>query len=247
VDLYVSAGNSGVPVARSDIGILALEHRPNAWLRLGAQAYVRDFESLALVAPYSADPYATSGFVIGSGDAHGFSFEAGASGEHYGFLASYAYQDVNLQYPGANYAPNYNGTHAIEAGLVLSPVPSYSFRVGFQSIMGRRTTAALGSFEWEACNMRDGGCEFAGSPSEWAEALGGTGLPAYYRLDLGIRRQWDMRLGGRVGRVAVFGTATNLLSQKNVLTVSVDPSTGARAPIEMMPLSPLVVGIDWRF
>lgn len=246
-DLYVGSGDSGVPVASSDIGIVALEHRPNAWLRWGVQAYLRDFESLALVAPNTADPYATDGFVVGTGDAYGFSFEAGANGSYYGILASYAYQDVNLQYSGDTYAPNYGGTHSIEAGLVLSPIPSYSVRVGFRSMIGRRTTAALGSFEWEACNMLDGGCEFAGTPSDWSEDLGGTKLPAYYRLDLGVRKQWDVSLGGREGRLAVFGTATNLLSQKNVLTVAVDPATGERTAIEMAPLSPLVVGIDWRF
>jgi hypothetical protein len=77
--------------------------------------------------------------------------------------------------------------------------------------------------------------------------LGATRLPAYYRLDLGVRRQWNVRIGEREGRLAVFGTATNLLARKNVLTVSVDPATGERGEIEMMPPSPLVVGIDWRF
>jgi hypothetical protein len=246
-DLYVGSGDSGIPVASSDIGIVAIEHRPTPWLRFGAQAYLRDFDALVLVAPHTAAPYATDGFVVGSGDAHGWSFEAGASGEHYGVLASYAYQRVELRYPDGGYAPNYGAAHTFEAGLVLSPISSYSVRLGFEGILGRRTTAALGSFEWEACNMLDGGCEFAGSPSEWSEGLGRTGLPAYYRLDLGVRKQWDMRLGGREGRLAVFGTATNLLSRVNVLTVAVDPATGERSKVEMVPLSPLVVGIDWRF
>jgi hypothetical protein len=56
-----------------------------------------------------------------------------------------------------------------------------------------------------------------------------------------------MKLGGREGRLALFGTLTNVLSQMNVLTVAVDPSTGERSTVEMMPFSPLVVGIDWRF
>ncbi|HXV13691.1 MAG TPA: TonB-dependent receptor [Candidatus Krumholzibacteria bacterium] len=247
VDLYVDAGSSGIPVATSDIGILALEHRPKAWLRLGGQAYLRDFESLALVAPNTAEPYATDGFVVGSGASHGVSLEAGVSREHYGFLASYAYQSVEFRYPAGDYAPGYGSTHTFQAGLVLSPSSSYSVRLGFEGIVGRRTTAALGSVEWEACNILDGGCEFAGSQSRWTEALGATGLPAYYRLDLGVRKQWDVSLGGRDGHLAVFGTATNLLARMNVLTVAVDPATGQRSNVDMMPPSPLVVGIDWRF
>jgi len=246
-DLYIAAGGSGVPVASSNLGIVALEHRPNAWLRLGAQAYVRDFDGLALVAPRGADPFATDGFVGGSGDAHGFALEAGAAGERYGILASYGYQRVNLEYAGGEYVPEYGATHSIEAGLLVFPAPSYSVRLGFESVFGRRTTAAVGSLEWEACNLIDQGCEFAGSPGGWSEPLGDTQLPAYFRLDLGVRKQWRMKVGDRDGRLAVFGTATNLLARTNVLTVTVDPATGERSPIEMRPLSPLVVGIDWRF
>jgi hypothetical protein len=101
--------------------------------------------------------------------------------------------------------------------------------------------------EWEACNLIDQGCEFVGSPSGWSEPLGYTELPAYFRLDLGVRKQWHMRIGSREGRLAAFGTATNLLARKNVLTVAVDPYTGERSQVDMRPLSPLVVGIDWRF
>jgi len=154
---------------------------------------------------------------------------------------------VNFRYPGETYTPNYGASHMFQAGVLLSPATSTTFRVGFEGVVGRRTTAATGSFEWEARNMLDGGCEFAGSPSEWSGELGGTGLPAYFRLDFGVRKQWDVKLGARDGSVAVFGTATNLLARRNVLTVSVDPSTGARHNVDMMPPSPLVVGIDWRF
>ena len=77
--------------------------------------------------------------------------------------------------------------------------------------------------------------------------LGETELPGYYRLDLGIRKQWHVTFAGREGRMAAFATATNLLSRSNVLTVSEDPSTGERSFLDMRPLSPIVVGIDWRF
>lgn len=246
-DLYVGAGAAGVPVASSNLGIVAIEHRPNAWLRLGAQAYVRDFDGLALVAPRVADAFATDGFVEGSGTAHGFTLEAGASGTWYGVLASYGFQRVTLEYAGVEYVPGYGAAHSIAAGVVVLPVPTYSIRLGFEGVLGRHTTSTLGSFEWEATNMLDQGGEFAGSPTGWSEALGGSGLPAYYRLDLGVRKQWLMKVGERDGLLAVFGTATNLLARTNVLTFAVDPSTSERSLVEMMPFSPLVVGIDWRF
>ncbi len=246
VDLFVVAGTSGIPVATSDVAVIAVDHQPNAWLHWGAQAYARDFDSLVLVAPRSADPYADDGFVVGSGASHGFSLDVSASRPHYGVAVDYAYEHVDLRYPQGGYVPNYGASHTVDAGLVFAP-SSYTFRLGFQGIVGRRTTATLGALEWEACNMLDGGCEFAGNPSEWSGALGGTALPAYFRLDLGVRKQWDATIAGRKGQVAVFGTATNMLARRNVLTVAQDPVTGKRGDIEMLPPSPLVVGVDWRF
>ena len=113
--------------------------------------------------------------------------------------------------------------------------------------MGRHTTATLGSLEWESCNMIDSGCEFAGNPSAWSGDLGGTELPSYFRLDLGARREWDVNLAGYAGRLGLFGTASNLLGRRNVMTVTVDPVTGQRSNVDMVPISPLVVGIDWHF
>jgi hypothetical protein len=106
---------------------------------------------------------------------------------------------------------------------------------------------ARGDVEWEACNLLDRGCEFGGSPSYGDEPLGTTLLPSYLRIDLGIRKHWHFRAGPREGTVALFGTLTNILNGGNVLTYTRDAAGGALRPIEMIPISPLVVGIDWRF
>jgi hypothetical protein len=103
-----------------------------------------------------------------------------------------------------------------------------------------------GTFEWEACNLMDRGCEFGGSP-QTSGALGGTRLPSYLRLDLSLRKHWHLRLGRRDLTLAVFGTISNLLGRTNVLAWTTDPSTGRSIAIEMRPLAPLVAGLDWRF
>jgi hypothetical protein len=61
-----------------------------------------------------------------------------------------------------------------------------------------------------------------------------------------VRKHWHLHLGGRDAVVALFGTVTNLLNRGNVLTFIRDPSTGERAPVEMRPLAPLLVGLDWQ-
>jgi hypothetical protein len=246
-DLFVGVGVDGVPIARSDVGIVSLEHRPAPGLRWGVQAYARDFDHLALVAPRDDDPFATSGFAKGSGVARGIAVEGGANGARYGVLVSYGLQHVRMSVEDARYVPDHGATHSIDAGVIVFPSVTSSVRLGLSSALGRRGTAVVGPMEWEACNLLDGGCEFAGSPLNRAGPLGGSKLPAYVRLDLGVRKHWHMELAGRDGQLAVFAAATNLLARKNVLTYAIDPDTGQRSEIEMRPLSPLVVGVDWRF
>jgi hypothetical protein len=79
-----------------------------------------------------------------------------------------------------------------------------------------------------------------------AEPLGSTRLPAYLRIDLGLRKHWHLRVGGQDWQIAVFAAVSNLLDRTNVSAVTVDPSTGQRTQIEMRPRSPLVIGIEWR-
>jgi hypothetical protein len=74
-----------------------------------------------------------------------------------------------------------------------------------------------------------------------------TSLPTYLRADLGIRKHWHLHIAGRDASVALFGTVTNVVARRNVLAYATDPATGETAAVEMRPLSPLVVGLDWRF
>jgi hypothetical protein len=245
-DLYIGAGKNGVPVATSNIGILGAEHRPAGWLRLGAQAYARDFAGLALVAPDGADPFATNGFTPGSGRAYGASIGAAATLGRIAVLGTYGYQDVRLEYSGGRYVPSYGTAHSLEAGVTLAPWTGYSIRLGYEGLLGRRTTTSLGEIEYESVSLTDEGGEFGGSPAGWSGALGGAALPAYHRFDLGIRKSWLTRIGGRSGVLAAYGTVSNLMDRNNVLTFAVDPAGGV-TPVEMRPFAPVVVGLDWQF
>lgn len=247
VDLYVGAGATGVPVARSDRGVLAVDLRAFDGVRLGAQAYVRDFDGLLLVAPRTGEPFASAGLTTGSGIARGLAVEAAMSGTRYGLVASYGWQRLRLDHGDSSYVPGHGASHLVEAGVVFFPSATASIRFGATGIAGRRATVVIGPLEWEACNLLDRGCELGGSPRHATDRLGRAKLPPYLRLDVGLRKHWHLKLGRRDALVAVFGTVTNVLGRKNVLTVVDDPATAERAEIGMRPLAPLVVGIDWRF
>jgi hypothetical protein len=248
VDLYVGAGSSGIPVARSDRGVLAAEYRVLDVARLGAQAYVRDFHGLALVAPRTGEPFVVGGDIaVGAGTARGLSVDAALSRTRYGVVASYGWQRVRVSYGDSSFVPEHATSHILEAGVILFPSATSSIRLGATSALGRRATAVAGAFEWEACNLLDQGCEFGGSPRHLGDQIGATRLPAYLRVDLGARKHWHLDLAGKDAVVALFGSVTNVFGRTNVLTSAADPASGKPVGIEMRPRAPLVVGLDWRF
>ncbi len=246
-DLYMGARAPGVPVARSSQGVIALSYRPASGIRLGVQAYARGFDGLLLVAPRDGEPFATGTFTDGTGSSRGVSVEASMSSARLGVVLSYGLQRVQLAYGDSSYVPECGATHLLEGGVILFPSATSSIRVGAAGTLGRRTTAVSDEFEWEAQNLLDRGSEFAGSPSHGGEPLGAVALPGYFRIDLGVRKHWHVEVGGRNASIELFGTVTNLLGRKNVLTVARDPATGEQVEIEMRPLAPLVVGLDCRF
>jgi len=246
-DLYLGAGVPGIPVARTDQGVVALDYRPSSGLRLGLQGYVRGFDGLLLAAPGEGEPFTTNRFTVGSGSAQGLSVDAALSTRHFGLSASYGLQRVRFRYGEASYVPEYGATHLFEGGAIAFPTPTWSIRVGLTGALGRTTTPVTGGFEWEACNLVDRGCEFAGSPHYGSQPIGVAELPAYLRLDLGLRKDWHLVLRGREATLGLFGTVTNLLGRKNVLTYTADPASGELSEVEMRPRAPLVVGLDWRF
>ena len=246
-DLYLGAGIPGVPTGRSDQGLIAAEYRPAVGMRLGIQGYARRLEGLLLVAPRAGEPFSTGEFATGSGVSRGVSLDAALTGSRLGLLASYGLQHVRFDGGGISYVPDHGATHLLEAGVIVFPSATSSLRLGVTSELGRRTTTASGGLEWEACNLLDRGCEFGGSPQYGGETLGGTALPGYLRIDVGFRKHWHVELAGRDATVALFGTVTNLFGRRNLLTNVRDPATGELTAIEMRPLTPLVVGLDWRF
>jgi len=244
-DLYVGAGARGVPVARSNRGVLSAEYRPADGVRLGAQVYVRDFAGILLVAPRAGDPFAVGDFASGAGTARGLAVDGAVSGARYGLVASYGGQRVRFERGDSSYVPEHGARHLMEAGVIFFPSATLSLRLGATGVVGRRATPVAGAFEWESCNLLDQGCELGGSPRQATDRLGAAKLPPYWRLDLGVRKHWHVDLRGRDASVAFFGTVTNVLGRRNVLTVT-DAAAGERTAIGMRPRAPLVVGLDWQ-
>jgi hypothetical protein len=246
-DLYLGTGGTGIPIARSDLVYVAAEYRPSNRLRVSAQAYDRGFDGLLLVAPRTGDPFSSGSFTGGDGTARGGSVEGTLSSTRYAVIASYGWQHLRMHHDDSSYVPRYGVSHMLEGGAIVFPSATSSIKLGVTSLFGRRATPVSGVFEWDSCNLLDRGCELSGTPRISTTQLGSERLPPYVRVDLGARKHWHLRVAGREAMFALFGTVTNVLNRKNVLTISVDPETGRRTPVEMRSRAPLVIGLDWSF
>lgn len=259
-DLFILAGGPDeVPVATSDLVVVAADLRPADGLRIGVQGYLRGLSSLLLVAPAGGEPFATGipgstdpagtgpGFVPGAGSARGLSVDLSAGGARLGVTASYGFQRVRYRSEGIAYVPEHGAAHRLATGVTILPGSTWSLRAGLETAFGRRGTAVPGSLEWEACNLLDRGCELGGSPHYGDTAWGATRLPEYARLDVGVRKHFHLRAGGRDAELGVYATLSNVFGRANVLTYAIDGVDGPPVPIEMRSRVPLVVGFDWRF
>src|SRR5262249_54432483 len=134
----------------------------------------------------------TGASAVGSGTTWGASAEASWSARRCGIVASYGWQQTRIEYDAGRYAPEGGGRHTFEGGAIIQPTPTTSIRVGLAAALGRRATPIADGFEWEATNILDRGSEFGGSPFYGGSALGGAALPGYYRLDMGLRKEWHI-------------------------------------------------------
>lgn len=246
-ELPALAGYSGVAVGRGDEAGVELELRPAVALRLELRGFVRHAEGLALVAPRQADPFVTVGLASGTSRAAGASLAIRWSGSRHELVARYALQRVRVSYGDTTYIPSWGGRQLLDAGLVLRPMRGTALRVAVSAEAGARTTTIEDPFEWEACNLLDRGCEFAGTPAHRSEPLGGARLPAYIRTDVGLRQAVGLRLGGRQHTIAAYGTLTNLFSRRNLMTYVRNPGTGGRIPVTTRPRALLVLGAEWAY
>lgn len=245
--LDLAADASTVPVASGDFVGVDAAGRLGPALRFEVSAWLRDADDLVLVAPRGGAPFATRGFVEGRMDGAGASAGFTLRTARWGGLLDYAYEQVRLHYADSTYVPQHSARHRVSAGVVYFASASTMLRLGAATLFGRRSTTSVGPIEWESCNFLDRGCEFVGSPELADVPRGGTALPDYVRLDLGVRKHWHVALGGRDASITAFLTLTNLLDRANVLTYTRRSAGAAAEPVEMRPLAPLVFGVEGRY
>ncbi len=242
-DLLAGGGSAGVPVAHADQVTAALELRLRPRTSVVLEAYAKWLDGLALVAPVTAQPFATGPPRKGDGTARGGELIFEHRGDRLKLQATYAIAAVTRRVDQFTYHPAFAPRHSVTAGLAYRLGSSTTLGVMVLGASGRPTTPIVDAFQGHPYDPLRGIGDFSGSPQHWNGPVDGARLPAYLRLDVSVRRDWHAPWLGTAGELSTFGSVDNVLGHHNALTYIWTP--GARQTLPLLPLT-VSFGIDWR-
>ncbi len=244
-ELFVAAGVGGMPVASNEEVAFSADVVLRSGITANVSTYSRRMRGLVLVATVETAPFLRGPLTSGRARVSGASAELTMRRKHLLALARLGLQNVRYLSDTLSYVPGFGARFVFDGGVTVTPTSTTRLRLGLTAASGRRVTPAAGALEWESCNLKDRGCEFAGNPTSVPTLTGALRAPGYARVDIGIRQEVHIGIHDRAAEFAAFLTFSNVLNRFNVLTYTVS-ETGL-TPIGMRPASPLVVGLDWRF
>lgn len=239
-------GSLEVPAARSDQLIATADARLSRSISLSATAYARRETGAVLVAPTTSQPFALTGFAVGIVRARGVSLSLTREGERVSGELGYSLGSVIDRADGIAYSPSYDAAQAISAAVGVRVATATTLRIAAAAHSGTPTSVIADPVEWTPYTSSVGRGDLAGSPQHIVGALDGSRLPAYFRVDLGIRREWRLRAFGRESSLTTSAGVTNLFGRVNALGV-VAPATLAPATLLVMPRRSATFGLEWTY
>jgi hypothetical protein len=242
----VTADAENVPVGRSDQLTAAVEARLSDRLLLTVDGHVRWLDNLVLVAPVTAQPFAVNGFEQGKGRAIGTGAALFYRGDRVDAEAIVEWSRVERQTGDITYNPGFERRRSLITAASYRLTPQTKVRTAFQAAAGRPTSPIQEGFDWETFDRLSGEVEFSGTPLRVSETVNDERLPAYVRLDVGIRREWNPSLLGFSGSVMAYLDVTNVLGRENVVGYGVTPSEPGRRGLDLLPAS-AAFGLEWSF
>lgn len=243
-DLPLAAGPS--PVPRSDQLAASVGARLPSGMELSLEGYTRWLKDVAVVAPFTSQPFATDRFGFARGRASGVNVTlARNEGALSGQLA-YAFSKATRQLGELTYHPSFDRRHSVNLALGYQLRPSTRLRAALWAATGAPTTALDDALNWEPFDALSGEREISGSPQRTAGPLNQDRLPPYVRMDVGLRNLWLLPLGPRTAEITAFVDLINVLDRRNALGYVTGAHTAERLPLPMRPRS-LNLGLEWRY
>jgi hypothetical protein len=234
-----------VPAAQADQLSATVDARLARSLTLSATAYARNVTGLVLVAPVTTQPFATTSFAVGNARANGLSLSLARDGERVSGELGYSLSSVSQQAASLTYTPSYGTAQSVTAALGVRVEPSTTLRVALAVHGGAPTSLIADQVEWTPYTSSAGQGDLAGSPQRIVGPLDGSRLPAYFRVDVGIRHEWRLHLFGRDNAITTSAGLTNMFDRGNALGM-LAPTAGSGALL-LLPRRSATFGLEWTY
>ncbi|HWK89279.1 MAG TPA: TonB-dependent receptor [Longimicrobium sp.] len=232
-----------------------------AWAGGGSElrvdGYVRRVSGLPLPRPHE-DPFDRAlvhpdSFRTGSAWARGLEVLAGSRRGSAGVQVAYTLASVRRQLDTLRWTPRFERRHSVDASAWTGWGRGGQLSLRLLAASGQPYTPVVGLtrrwFDDPATGTLQEGYQ---APEAVMGEYNSARLPAYLRLDVGARREYHPRWGGRESVLAPYFQVVNLLNRKNVLYALPDRDyrTGeAGSRVSYGPQFPIIptLGVEWRF
>ncbi|HEY2896506.1 MAG TPA: TonB-dependent receptor [Gemmatimonadaceae bacterium] len=239
-------GDLEVPASQSDQLIATADARLSSFLTLRATAYARQETGAVLVAPVTSQPFALTEFAIGTTRARGISLSLDREGDRVSGELGYSLGYVFDRAHGIAYSPSYDAAQAISAAVGIRVAPSTVLRAALAAHSGTPTSMIADQIEWMPYTSAAGRGDLAGSPQHIVGSLDGSQLPAYFRIDVGVRREWRVRAFGRDGGLRTSAGLSNIFGRTNALGI-LAPASSTSSVLLALPRRSATFGVEWTY
>ena len=244
-DLPVAAGGGTLPVARADQVEALLERQVGAGLRFSVTGYVRRSSGLVLGAASTPGLFPRDSLVVGRGDASGVTGAVDlVRGGFSGRAAVTVARDVRAV-GATRYDAGYGQGTSLAVDLGYRVFRDTRLQLRFQGGARQAASVVAPGFEFQALRGLDQSGELAGTPEILPGTLNAERLPAYARLDLGLRRDWRLPGIGQRAQLTTSISLTNVLGHQNTLGLVAGQDGGFRV-IRGVPRA-VALEVGWRF
>jgi hypothetical protein len=245
IALPVAADGKRFPIGRANQCTASLTVRPAAATTVRLDVYRRDMDDLLLVAPATAQPFATNTVAVGSGRASGALLSFARQFGRVTAQGVYAYGTTTRTAAGVTYSPGADATHSLAAGISALLRAGVRVRAAFTASFGRRSSLLGDSLKWSPAGRLGGVGDLDGTPQTIRGPLDGQALPGYLRIDAGLRRDWSTSVHGHVARLQGSLTVFNVLGRTNVAAL-VQPVPALTAQTLSFAPRGLSIRLEWH-
>lgn len=240
------------PIPRSrEVDVTVQRRFRRGSLRL--TAYGRGLDALRL-APLGEDPIESRALLDESelqpaeGDAWGIEASGTWRSSTWNVLGSYRWARAYREVAGERYVPRFHRDHALHVGIIHRRPEGSTFSVRLSARSGQPTTPVIGVVGDVRHDPEDGRPVSRGQTLVLLGDYNSGTLPAYFRLDLGWRDEWDVSVLGRPGTLEPYVALLNAFNSRNVVRSDFDPDT-LEPSLDFLPQLPILpfFGLEFRF